>query len=150
MRVILQRVKYANVIIDNKEKRSSGQGLMVLLGIENTDEESDILWLVNKIMNLRIFNDKEGVMNLSLLDINGELMVISQFTLMAATKKGNRPSYIRAAKQDYAIPLYELFVNTAQKYLSKAIITGKFGSHMQVEIVNDGPVTIWIESKNRE
>ena len=150
MRVILQRVKYANVIIDNKEKRSSGLGLMVLLGIEHTDEESDILWLVKKIMNLRIFNDKDGVMNLSLLDINGELMIISQFTLMAATKKGNRPSYIRAAKQDYAIPLYELFVNTAQKYLSKAIITGKFGANMQVEIVNDGPVTIWIDSKNRE
>ena len=150
MRVILQRVKYANVIIDNKEKRSSGPGLMVLLGIEHTDEESDILWLVKKIMNLRIFNDKDGVMNLSLLDINGELMIISQFTLMAATKKGNRPSYIRAAKQDYAIPLYELFVNTAQKCLSKAVITGKFGANMQVEIVNDGPVTIWIDSKNRE
>ncbi len=150
MRVLLQRVKYSNVIIDNKEKRSSGPGLMVLLGIEHSDEESDIVWLVNKIINLRIFNDKDGVMNLSLLDINGELMVISQFTLMAATKKGNRPSYIRAAKQDYAIPLYELFVNTAQKYLSKAIITGKFGANMQVEIVNDGPVTIWIDSKNRE
>jgi D-tyrosyl-tRNA(Tyr) deacylase len=150
MRVVIQRVKNAQVLIDQKEKRSSGSGLLVLLGIEHADEESDVYWLVNKILNLRIFEDSNGVMNCSLLEVKGDLMVVSQFTLMAATKKGNRPSYIRAAKHDHAIPLYELFVQTAQELLPTKVITGSFGADMQVELTNDGPVTIWIDSKNRE
>lgn len=150
MRVVIQRVKYAEVIIDGKEKKHSGRGLMILLGIENADEINDVQWLVNKILNLRIFNDKKGVMNQSLLDIKGELMIISQFTLMAKTKKGNRPSYIRAACHEHAIPLYNSFIEYSQKFLSKAVVSGKFGSDMQIELINDGPVTIWIDSKNRE
>ena len=117
MRVLVQRVKNAHVLINKKEKRSIGLGLMVLLGIEHEDESNDVQWLVNKVLNLRIFADESGIMNKSLLDIKGELMVVSQFTLMAATKKGNRPSYIRAAKHQHAIPLYELFVNTAETNL---------------------------------
>ena len=150
MRVVIQRVKYAEVIIDGKEKKHSGRGLMILLGIENADEINDVKWLVNKILNLRIFNDKKGVMNQSLLDIKGELMIISQFTLMAKTKKGNRPSYIRAASHEHAIPLYNSFIEYSQKFLSKPVVSGKFGSDMQIELINDGPVTIWIDSKNRE
>ena len=150
MRVVIQRVKYAEVIIDGKEKKHSGRGLMILLGIENADEINDVHWLVNKILNLRIFNDKKGVMNHSLLDIQGELMIISQFTLMAKTKKGNRPSYIRAANHEQAIPLYNFFIEYSQKFLSKPVVAGKFGSNMQIELINDGPVTIWIDSKNRE
>ena len=150
MRVVIQRVKYAEVIIDGKEKKHSGRGLMILLGIENADEINDVHWLVNKILNLRIFNDNKGVMNHSLLDIHGELMIISQFTLMAKTKKGNRPSYIRAACREHAIPLYNSFIEYSQKFLSKPVVSGKFGSDMQIELINDGPVTIWIDSKNRE
>ena len=150
MRVVIQRVKYAEVIIDGKEKKHSGRGLMILLGIEIADEINDVKWLVNKILNLRIFNDKIGVMNHSLLDTNGELMIISQFTLMAKTKKGNRPSYIRAANHEQAIPLYNFFIEYSQKFLSKPVVAGKFGSNMQIELINDGPVTIWIDSKNRE
>ena len=150
MRVVIQRVKYAQVLIDQKEKRSSGPGLLVLLGIEHADEETDVFWLVNKVLNLRIFEDAQGVMNRSLLEAKGELMVVSQFTLMAATKKGNRPSYIRAAKHEQAIPLYELFVQKVQESLSSKVVTGTFGADMQVELTNDGPITIWIDSKNRE
>jgi len=150
MRVVIQRVKHAQVLIDQKEKRSSGLGLLVLLGIEHADEEVDVFWLVNKVLNLRIFEDAQGVMNRSLLEVKGELMVVSQFTLMAATKKGNRPSYIRAAKHEQAIPLYELFVQKAQESLSSKVVTGTFGADMQVELTNDGPITIWIDSKNRE
>jgi len=150
MRVVIQRVQYAHVLINNEEKRSSSQGLVVLLGIEHNDDSSDVAWLVNKVLNLRIFNDEKGVMNKSLLDMGGDLMVISQFTLMAATKKGNRPSYINAAKHEHAIPLYEMFVQLAKNSLSKKVITGSFGADMQVELCNDGPVTIWIDSKNRE
>ncbi len=150
MRVVIQRVQYAHVLINNEEKRSSGQGLVVLLGIEHNDDSSDVAWLVNKVLNLRIFNDEKGVMNKSLLDMGGDLMVISQFTLMAATKKGNRPSYINAAKHEHAIPLYKMFVQLAENSLSKKVITGSFGADMQVELCNDGPVTIWIDSKNRE
>lgn len=150
MRVVIQRVKHAQVLIDQKEKRSSGSGLLVLLGIEHADEETDVFWLVNKVLNLRIFEDAQGVMNRSLLEVEGELMVVSQFTLMAATKKGNRPSYIRAAKHEQAIPLYELFVQKAQESLSSKVVTGTFGADMQVELTNDGPITIWIDSKNRE
>ena len=150
MRVVIQRVKYAEVIIDGKEKKYSGRGLMILLGIENADEINDVHWLVNKILNLRIFNDKKGVMNHSLLDIQGELMIISQFTLMAKTKKGNRPSYIRAASHEHAIPLYNSFIEYSQKFLTKPVVSGKFGSEMQIELINDGPVTIFIDSKKRE
>lgn len=150
MRVVVQRVKNAHVLINKKEKRSIGVGLMVLLGIEHEDESNDVQWLVNKLLNLRIFADEAGIMNKSLLDIKGELMVVSQFTLMAATKKGNRPSYIRAAKHQHAIPLYELFVNTAETNLQSKVATGSFGADMEIELVNDGPVTIWIDSKNKE
>jgi len=150
MRVVIQRVQYAHVLINNEEKRSSSQGLVVLLGIEHNDDSSDVAWLVNKVLNLRIFNDEKGVMNKSLLEMGGDLMVISQFTLMAATKKGNRPSYINAAKHEHAIPLHEMFVQLAENSLSKKVITGSFGADMQVELCNDGPVTIWIDSKNRE
>lgn len=150
MRVVVQRVKNAHVLINKKEKRSIGVGLMVLLGIEHEDESNDVQWLVNKVLNLRIFADEAGIMNKSLLDIKGELMVVSQFTLMAATKKGNRPSYIRAAKHQHAIPLYELFVNTAETNLQSKVATGSFGADMEIELVNDGPVTIWIDSKNKE
>ena len=123
---------------------------MILLGIENSDDISDVQWLVKKILNLRIFNDKKGVMNYSLIDIRGELMIISQFTLMAKTKKGNRPSYIRAAIHEHAIPLYNSFIEYSQKFLTKPVVSGKFGSEMQIELINDGPVTIWIDSKKRE
>ena len=150
MRVLVQRVKNAHVLINKKEKRSIGLGLMVLLGIEHEDESNDVQWLVNKVLNLRIFADEAGIMNKSLLEIKGELMVVSQFTLMAATKKGNRPSYIRAAKHQHAIPLYELFVNTAETNLRSKVATGSFGADMEIELVNDGPVTIWIDSKNKE
>ena len=150
MRVVIQRVKHAEVIIDGKEKKHSGKGLMILLGIENSDDISDVQWLVKKILNLRIFNDKKGVMNYSLIDIRGELMIISQFTLMAKTKKGNRPSYIRAAIHEHAIPLYNSFIEYSQKFLTKPVVSGKFGSEIQIELINDGPVTIWIDSKKRE
>ena len=150
MRVLVQRVKNAHVLINKKEKRSIGLGLMVLLGIEHEDESNDVQWLVNKVLNLRVFADESGIMNKSLLDIKGELMVVSQFTLMAATKKGNRPSYIRAAKHQHAIPLYELFVNTAETNLRSKVATGSFGADMEIELVNYGPVTIWIDSKNKE
>ena len=123
---------------------------MVLLGIECGDDESDVIWLTNKILNLRIFSDVSGLMNKSLLEFKGELMVVSQFTLMAETKKGNRPSYIRAARHEQAEYLYELFVKKARASLSSNVVTGKFGSHMEIELVNDGPVTIWIDSKNKE
>ena len=150
MRILIQRVKKASVTIDNKLKSQINKGLLVLLGIENEDNEADIEWLCNKIINLRIFDDKEGVMNLSALDINAEILLVSQFTLHASTKKGNRPSYIHAAKPDIAIPLYEAFCKTLKEKIGKDIATGKFGANMQVELINDGPVTIWIDSKVKE
>lgn len=150
MRVVIQRVREAQVTIDDKEKRGIPQGLVVLLGIEMADNKNDVEWLVNKIVNLRIFNDAEGVMNRSLLDVKGSLMVVSQFTLMAATKKGNRPSYIRAAKHEHAIPLYEYFVLNAKQLLEDQVVTGTFAADMQVALVNDGPVTIIIDSKLKE
>tara|TARA_B110000444_G_scaffold217498_1_gene216548 strand:- start:5261 stop:5713 length:453 start_codon:yes stop_codon:yes gene_type:complete len=150
MRVIIQRVLSAQVIINQSEKREIEDGLLVFLGIEMIDDSSDISWLVNKVLNLRIFNDNDGIMNKSLIDVNGDLMVVSQFTLMASTQKGNRPSYIRAAKHGHAIPLYESFLETAQKQLAKKIVSGIFGANMQVSLVNDGPVTIQIDSKNKE
>ncbi len=150
MRILIQRVKKASVTIDNKLKSQINKGLLVLLGIENEDNKEDIEWLCNKIINLRIFDDKEGVMNLSALDINAEILLVSQFTLHASTKKGNRPSYIHAAKPDIAIPLYEAFCKTLKEKIGKDIATGKFGANMQVELINDGPVTIWIDSKVKE
>ena len=150
MRVIIQRVTEAAVRVDGKIVGEIKQGLMVLLGIETADTEEDVDWLLNKTLNLRIINDADGVMNTSLLDVEGELLVISQFTLMAATKKGNRPSYIRAAKHEQAIPLYESFCAKAQQLLGKTVQKGSFGADMKVSLINDGPVTIQIDSKNRE
>ena len=150
MRVVVQRVIKAQVVIDKEETRSIGKGLVVLLGIEMIDNSNDVEWLVNKIINLRIFNDIEGIMNHSLLDTEGHLMVVSQFTLMASTKKGNRPSYIRAAKHDHAVPLYELFLERIHNQPGIKLVSGTFGKDMQIESVNDGPVTIQIDSKNRE
>ena len=150
MRVVIQRVKNAAVEIRNKNHSSVGQGLLIFLGIENDDSEDDISWLCKKIIQLRIFDDKDGVMNLSVADVNGEILVISQFTLHAKTKKGNRPSYIKAARPDIAIPLYEKFVEKLGFYLEKEIKTGEFGALMQVSLVNDGPVTIIIDTKNKD
>ena len=150
MRVVIQRVKNASVEIRNKNHSSVGQGLLIFLGIENDDSEDDISWLCKKIIQLRIFDDKDGVMNLSVADIDGEILVISQFTLHAKTKKGNRPSYIKAARPDIAIPLYEKFVEKLGFYLEKEIKTGEFGALMQVSLVNDGPVTIIIDTKNKD
>lgn len=150
MRVVLQRTTKASVSIDNKIKSEIKDGLLVLVGIENDDNSEDIEWLTKKICNLRIFDDNKGVMNLSLKDIDGELLVISQFTLHAKTKKGNRPSYIHAAKPDISIPLYREFVDSLEKEINKDVKTGEFGANMQVSLVNDGPVTIAIDSKNRQ
>ena len=150
MRVVLQRVRKAQVIIEEGESNKIGQGILVLLGIEMADEMPDVDWLVKKVLNLRIFGDNNGVMNKSLLDVNGELMIVSQFTLMAATKKGNRPSYIKAATHEHAIPLYESFIKKAGSLLESKIVTGTFGAMMRVVLENDGPVTILIDSKNKE
>ena len=149
MRIVIQRVQEAKVKVEEEVVGSMGQGLLVFLGIENEDDSSDLKWLVNKLFNLRIFNDENQMMNRSLLDIMGELMVISQFTLMAATKKGNRPSYIRAARHEIAIPLYEQFLILAEERLGKKVARGVFGADMKVSSINDGPVTIIIDSKNR-
>ena len=150
MRVVIQRVKNAQVDIENKTIGSIDQGLVVLLGIEMADTLEDVIWTVKKITQLRIFSDVEDVMNRSLLDVAGELLLISQFTLMAATKKGNRPSYIRAAKHDHAIPMYEAFIAETEKVMGKLIATGVFGADMQVSLCNDGPVTLQLDSKNKE
>ena len=150
MRVVIQRVKEATVSINGKGHSSISQGLMVLLGVENADGEEDIEWLTKKILNLRVFADEEGVMNRSVLDVEGELLVVSQFTLHARTKKGNRPSYVNAAGPDIAIPMYESFVRALQLGIKKEVKTGEFGANMQVSLVNDGPVTIVIDSKRKE
>ncbi|MDR0680575.1 MAG: D-tyrosyl-tRNA(Tyr) deacylase [Dysgonamonadaceae bacterium] len=150
MRVVIQRVSKASLSIKNRLRTAIGEGLLVLIGIENSDNQSDIDFLVKKIVNLRIFDDENGVMNRSILDIDGELLCVSQFTLYASTKKGNRPSYIKAAKQDLAIPLYEKFCEECIRMLGKEIQTGEFGANMQIELLNDGPVTIIIDSKNKE
>lgn len=150
MRVVLQRVKEASVTIEGQVNGAIKAGILVLLGIEDADTSEDIEWLCNKICNLRIFNDSKGVMNLSLQDIKGEVLVISQFTLHATIKKGNRPSYIKAAKPDVAIPLYEEFNEKMQLRLGKPVATGIFGAHMDVALINDGPVTILMDSKNKE
>lgn len=150
MRALIQRVSHASVTIDDQLKSSIQQGLLVLIGIEDSDTNEDSEWLTSKIVNLRIFDDENGVMNKSLVDISGELLIVSQFTLHAMTAKGNRPSYIRAAKPEVAIPLYETFCNLATQKLGKPVQTGIFGADMKVELLNDGPVTIWIDSKNKE
>ena len=150
MKVVIQRVSEASVVIANSEVASIQSGLIVLLGIVNEDTKEDIDWLCNKILNLRIFPDENNVMNTSLLDAKGDVILVSQFTLHASTKKGNRPSYIKAAKPDVAIPLYKKFIDTLQIGLGKQIQTGEFGADMKVQLVNDGPVTIIIDSKNRD
>lgn len=150
MRVLLQRVSKASVQVEQQIVGAIDGGLLVLVGIEESDTQEDIVWLANKITQLRIFNDANGVMNCSVKEVNGEILVVSQFTLHASTKKGNRPSYIRAAKPDFAIPMYESLVKELQKNMLKPIQTGVFGANMKVTLVNDGPVTIWIDSKNKE
>jgi D-tyrosyl-tRNA(Tyr) deacylase len=150
MRVVIQRVSEASVVIDNRKVAWIDKGLLVLLGIVDEDTQDDIEWLCNKIANLRIFPDDDGIMNTSLVDTDADAIVVSQFTLHASTKKGNRPSYIKAAKPDLAIPLYENFIATLENKLDKTILTGEFGADMKVSLVNDGPVTIIIDSKNRE
>ena len=150
MRAVIQRVSKASVIIDSKIHSQINKGLLVLLGIEDADTDEDIEWLSGKIINLRIFNDENGVMNISLKDIDGDILVVSQFTLHASTKKGNRPSYIKASKPDFAIPVYEKFIKQLNDDTGKQVYTGVFGADMQVELCNDGPVTIVIDSKNKE
>jgi D-aminoacyl-tRNA deacylase len=150
MKVVIQRVSESSVTINGQVKSSIAHGLLVLLGIEDEDIEEDIYWLVQKIINLRIFNDEKGVMNISVKDAQGEILVISQFTLHASTRKGNRPSYIKAARPEQAIPLYEKFIKVAEEALGKLIKTGEFGADMKVALVNDGPVTIIIDSKIKE
>lgn len=146
---VLQRVSEASVTIDQAVKSKIGKGLLILLGIEEADTQEDIEWLTAKIVNLRIFNDENGVMNISVKDDGGDIIVVSQFTLHASTKKGNRPSYIKAAKPDIAIPLYEKFIESLSLQLGKPVQTGEFGADMKVSLVNDGPVTILIDTKNR-
>lgn len=149
MRAVIQRVSEASVVIHATTKKRIAQGLVILLGIETSDTEEDVTWLCAKIPRLRIFNDAEGVMNLSVTDVDGEVMIISQFTLHALTKKGNRPSYIKAARPEQAIPLYNQFIQCISKEIKKDIITGEFGADMKVTLTNDGPVTIIIDSKER-
>jgi D-aminoacyl-tRNA deacylase len=149
MIAVIQRVLSASVEIHQKIKSKIGSGLLILIGIEDADNDEDIEWLSNKIINLRIFNDADGVMNVSIKDMGGEIIVVSQFTLQASTKKGNRPSYIKAAKPEVAIPLYEKFVSVLSGFLGKPVQTGEFGADMKVGLVNDGPVTIIIDTKNR-
>lgn len=150
MRVVIQRVSKASVTIDKIVKSSIGNGLLILLGIESNDSQEDIDWLCGKISHLRIFNDKNGIMNLSVSDVDGEVLVVSQFTLHASIIKGNRPSYINAAKPHFAIPMYEKFVKKIKEEIKKPVQTGEFGAMMEVGLVNDGPVTIIIDSKNKE
>ncbi|HOU30043.1 MAG TPA: D-aminoacyl-tRNA deacylase [Bacteroidales bacterium] len=150
MRVVIQRVKRASVTVDGELISQIGPGLLVLAGFEDADTEEDIEWLSNKIVNLRIFNDNEGVMNLSVKETEGNILVVSQFTLHALTKKGNRPSYIRAAHPDKAIPLYEKFIIALSERLGRKTASGKFGAMMDVELINDGPVTIIIDTKNKD
>ena len=149
MRVVIQRVSEASVTVNKNVVGQIDKGLLVFLGVEAADTQEDIDWLVNKTLNLRIFNDTDGVMNSSLLDTNGQMLVISQFTLMASTKKGNRPSYVKAANHTHAIPMYEAFCQMVEEALGKKTQRGVFGADMKVALVNDGPVTIQIDSKNR-
>mgnify|MGYP000974420726 FL=1 len=150
MRVVIQKVTHASVDIEKQTVTSINKGLLVLVGIEDSDTDEDIVWLSAKIVNLRVFEDENGVMNLSVKDVDGEVLVVSQFTLHAATKKGNRPSYIRAARPEVAIPIYEAFVKQVETLLGKQVPTGQFGAMMQVNLCNDGPVTILIDTKNKD
>ena len=150
MRVVIQRVQHASVTIDGKTKSSIGQGLLILLGIEEKDGDEDIDWLVRKIVGLRIFDDDQHVMNLSVADVGGEALVVSQFTLFASYKKGNRPSWIRAATHEMSIPLYEQFCRKLTEKMGKQVQTGEFGADMKVLLLNDGPVTICMDTKNKE
>lgn len=150
MKTVIQRVQYASVTIDGKVKSEIGKGLLLLLGIEDRDTEEDITWLTKKIVNLRIFDDENGIMNRSVIETGGEILVVSQFTLHASTKKGNRPSYIKASKPDKAIPMYEAFCDEIGRELGKPVGTGTFGADMKVALLNDGPVTIVIDSQNKE
>jgi len=150
MRAVIQRVSKASVTIDNKIYSQIENGLLVLIGIEDADNAEDIEWLSGKIVNLRVFNDDNGVMNISVKDINGDILAVSQFTLHASTKKGNRPSYIKASKPEFAIPMYEKFIQQLSNDLGKTVGTGVFGADMKVELLNDGPVTIVIDTKNKE
>ncbi len=150
MRAVIQRVQHAGVQIDGKQHSAIGPGLLVLLGIEDSDNADDITWLSSKIVNLRVFNDDEGVMNVSVKDMGGDILLVSQFTLHASTKKGNRPSYIRASKPPVAIPLYENMIKQLSTDLGKPVMTGEFGADMKVSLLNDGPVTIVIDTKMKE
>lgn len=150
MRIVIQRVSEASVAVEGSITGAIGKGLLVLMGIEDADTDEDISWLSNKITSLRIFNDVDGVMNLSVKDTGGDILLVSQFTLHASTKKGNRPSYIKASKPDFAIPMYEKMILQLEKDLGSKIATGIFGADMKVSLINDGPVTIVIDSKNRE
>lgn len=150
MRAVIQRVGQASVAIDGHEKSAIGHGLLVLLGIEHEDTGDDVCWLCKKIAQLRIFSDKDGLMNLSVQDIGGSILVVSQFTLYASTKKGNRPSFVRSAKPETAVPLYEKFVQTLVQETQLPVLTGEFGADMKVSLLNDGPVTIWMDSKNKD
>ena len=150
MRVVIQKVTQASVSIDNQIVASINKGLLVLVGIEDGDTNEDIAWLSSKIVNLRVFDDDNGVMNLSVKEVEGEVLIVSQFTLHASTKKGNRPSYIKAARPEVAIPIYEAFIKRVETLLGKRVPTGQFGAMMQVSLCNDGPVTILIDTKNKE
>ena len=150
MRIVLQRVSKASVTINNTVKSKISKGFVILLGIESSDTEEDINWLVKKIVNLRVFDDENGIMNLSIQKVDGEILVVSQFTLMASYKKGNRPSWIRAASHDISIPLYKRFCEALSQAMGKKVYTGEFGADMKVELLNDGPVTICMDTKNKE
>ena len=150
MRVVIQRVSHAAVSVAGNIRSEIKKGLLIFVGIENADTPEDVEWLTHKIVNLRIFDDENKVPNISVKDIGGDILLVSQFTLHAATKKGNRPSYIRASKPEFAIPLYEKMIVQLEKALGKKIFTGEFGADMQVSLLNDGPVTIWIDTKNKE
>lgn len=150
MRILIQRVSKASVTINQQITAKIGQGLLVLVGIEEEDNDEDVKWLAQKLVKIRLFDDQNGVMNLDLLTTQGELLIVSQFTLHASTKKGNRPSYIKAARPEHAIPIYEKFIHECHNLMGREPQTGQFGADMKVELINDGPVTIWIDSKNRE
>jgi D-aminoacyl-tRNA deacylase len=150
MRVVIQRVKEASVTIEGKMKSSIGKGLLILVGIENEDNSGDIEWIAKKVCQLRVFDDNDGVMNLSVLDVKGDILAVSQFTLQAKTKKGNRPSYIKAAQPEISVPIYEEFIKKLEEILQKPVGTGEFGAQMDVALINEGPVTILIDSKNKD
>lgn len=150
MRLLIQRVREASVTIEGEVRSQIGQGLLVLVGVEEADGDEDIEWLAGKLLRLRIFDDEQGVMNLDVQQVGGELLIVSQFTLFASTRKGNRPSYIRSAGEAISRPLYERFVRRVEELAGRTVGTGEFGADMQVALVNDGPVTIWIDSRNRE